>query len=195
MELVQGARCDKVIASRLLTLEGSFALLDGILSGLGAMHSVGVGHLDLKPSNVIVREGVKPVLVDFGLAGRHLRPGCGTASYGAPEVWGILPDSGKTTPMAVDLYSFGCLAYEVLTGETLFDAPNEVALIAAHLMHDGLPAAVKRLADRPVTAAVAAVLRHCLRKDPAKRGTAAEIRAELKKAGAAIGARSWPVPV
>ncbi len=195
MELIQGARCDKVIASRLLTMEGSFALLDGVLAGLGAMHSVGVGHLDLKPSNVIVREGTKPVLVDFGLAGRHLRPGCGTSSYGAPEVWGILPDSGNSTPMAADLYSFGCLAYEVLTGETLFDAPNEVALISAHLMHDGLPAPVKKLADRPVTATVAGVLRHCLRRDPTKRGTAAEIQAEMKKAGAAVGGRSWPVPV
>jgi len=195
MELVQGARCDKVIASRRMSMEGSFGLLDGVLAGLGAMHGVGVGHLDLKPSNVIVREGLKPVLVDFGLAGRHLRPGCGTSSYGAPEVWGILPENSNATPMAADLYSFGCLAYEVLTGETLFDAPSEVALISAHLMHDGLPAPVKKLADRPVTAAVAAWLRHCLRRDPTKRGTAAELRAEMKKAAATLGARSWPVPV
>ena len=170
MELIEGARCDKVLASRLVTMDRCFALLDGVLAGLGAMHGVGVGHLDIKPSNVILRAGVSPVLVDFGLAGRHLRPGCGTSSYGAPEVWGIVPEGVHATPMAADVYSFGCLAYEVLTGETLFDAPNEVALISAHLMHDGDPPPVKRLAERGSTAGVAGALRRCLRKDPTRQG-------------------------
>jgi eukaryotic-like serine/threonine-protein kinase len=195
MELIEGSRCDKVIASHVLTMERAFALLDGVLAGLAAMHGVGVGHLDVKPSNVILRDGVQPVLVDFGLAGRHLRPGCGTSSYGAPEVWGIVPDGGKATPARADIYSFGCLAYEVLTGETLFDAPNEVALIAAHLTHDGVPPPVKRLSDRPATASLAAALRRCLRKAPGNRGTAAEIRAELAQVGAGLAGKSWPVPV
>src|ERR1700678_1629445 len=148
------------------------------------MPGVGVGHLDVKPSNVILRDGVQPVLVDFALAGRLLRPGCGTSSYGAPEVWGIVPEGVKATPARADVYSFGCLAYEVLTGETLFDAPNEVALISAHLMHDGAPPPVKRLADRSSTAGVAAALRRCLRKDPTTRATAVEARADLKKVAA-----------
>jgi serine/threonine protein kinase len=195
MELVDGARCDKVIASRLLGMESCFTLLDGMLAGLEAMHSVGVGHLDLKPSNVILRKGTQPVLVDFGLAGRHLRPGCGTTAYGAPEVWGFTPADARPTPMAVDLYSFGCVAYEVLTGETLFDAPNEVALISAHLLHDGAPPPIKRMADRSVTAPLAAALKRCLRKAPEARATATEMRAELRKVGAALAGRSWPVPV
>jgi hypothetical protein len=195
MELVSGSRCDKLIASRLLTMEACLRLLDGVLAGLLAMHGVGVGHLDVKPSNVILRDGVEPVLVDFGLAGRHLRPGCGTSSYGAPEVWGFQPPDARPTPMAADVYSFGCLAYEVLTGETLFDAPNEVALISAHLVHDGSPGPVKRLADKSPTSALAGVLRKCLRKSPEHRGTVSEIRAELRKVGASIATRSWPVPV
>lgn len=196
MELIEGTRCDTLVASRLLTLQGAFALLDGVLAGLCAMHGVGVGHLDIKPSNVILRgRGVSPVLVDFGLAGRHLRPGCGTSSYGAPEVWGIVPDGATPTPMAADVYSFGCIAYEVLTGETLFDAPNEVALISAHLTHDGSPPAIKRLTDRPATAGVASVLRRCLRKDPRKRASAAQIREELRAVATSLGERSWPVPV
>jgi hypothetical protein len=195
MELIEGTRCDKLIASRLVTLEGAFKLLDGVLAGLAAMHSVGVGHLDLKPSNVVLRGGGAPVLVDFGLAGRHLRPGCGTSSYGAPEVWGIVPEGVAPTPMAADVYGFGCLAYEVLTGETLFDAPNEVALISAHLTHDGLPPPVKRLIERPATAGLASVLRHCLRKDPRVRGSAALIRQEVHAVATALSSRSWPVPV
>ena len=201
MELVDGSRCDKLVASRLLTIESSLALLDGVLAGLAAMHTVGVGHLDVKPSNVIIRgrerasSATQPVLVDFGLAGRHVRPGCGTSSYGAPEIWVNLPGQVHPTPMAADVYGFGCLAYEVLTGETLFDAPNEVALVTAHLMHDGLPPPVKRLADRSATAALAGTLRKCLRKSPAARASVDEIRAELKSVGAAIATRRWPVPV
>jgi hypothetical protein len=195
MELVAGSRCDKLIAGRLMTMEASLALLDGVLAGLEAMHSVGVGHLDVKPSNVILRDGSHAVLVDFGLAGRHLRPGCGTSSYGAPEVWGFLPPGATPSPMAADVYSFGCLAYEVLTGETLFDAPNEVALISAHLLHDGAPAPVKRLLDKPPTVPIANVLRRCLRKSPDDRATVTELRAELKKASATFATRSWPVPV
>src|SRR6185503_14834534 len=91
MELIEGTRCDQLIASRLLTVPRAFAILDGVLAGLEAMHAIGVGHLDIKPSNVVLRGAVSPVLVDFGLAGRRIRPGCGTSSYGAPEVWGIAP--------------------------------------------------------------------------------------------------------
>ena len=74
----------------------------------------------------------------------------------------------------------------MLTGETLFDAPNEVALVTAHLTHDGVPPPVKRLAERPATAQLAAALRRCLRKAPSKRGTAAEMRAELAQVGAGL---------
>jgi hypothetical protein len=195
MELVEGARCDKLVASRVLTIERAILLLDGVLAGLAAMHGAGVGHLDVKPSNVILRNETVPVLVDFGLAGRHLRPGCGTSAYGAPEVWGIVPEGVKPTPMAADVYSFGCLAFEVLTGETLFDAPNEVALISAHLMHDGMPPPVKKLAEKPGTGSVAGMLAKCLRKDPTARGSVAEIREELGRVAKGIAGRPWPLPV
>ncbi len=193
MELVEGARCDKLVASRVLTVERAILLLEGVLAGLSAMHGVGVGHLDVKPSNVILRNETVPVLVDFGLAGRHLRPGCGTSAYGAPEVWGIVPEGVRPTPMAANVYSFGCLAFEVLTGETLFDAPNEVALISAHLMHDGAPPPVKKLAERPATAGVAALMAKCLRKDPTARASVAEIREALGRVAQEIAGRAWPL--
>jgi serine/threonine protein kinase len=142
-----------------------------------------------------MRGRTQAVLVDFGLAGRHVRPGCGTSAYGAPEIWVNLPGPINPTPMAADMYGFGCLAYEVLTGETLFDAPNEVALVTAHLMHDGLPPPVKRLADRPATAGIAAVLRSCLRKTPDARARPNDVRFELNKVGTSIASRRWPVPV
>ena len=107
-----------------------------------------------------------------------------------------MPDGATPTPMAADLYGFGCIAFEVLTGQTLFDAPNEVALISAHLTHDGIPPGVKKLADRgPTLAPLVRVLRSCLRKDPRQRATAAEARAELRAVGATLAGRSWPVPL
>ena len=81
------------------------------------MHAQGLGHLDLKPANVIMRQPpgetdlvseapqASPVLVDFGLAGRKIRPGCASPHYGAPEIWdpGMY---GSTEPMAADVYGF-----------------------------------------------------------------------------------------
>ncbi|HEY5955547.1 MAG TPA: protein kinase, partial [Polyangiaceae bacterium] len=64
MELISGFGLDRLIRSRALTTERAFAYFDGILCGLEAMHAAGFGHLDLKPSNVILRDNSAPVLVD-----------------------------------------------------------------------------------------------------------------------------------
>ncbi|MGK3994584.1 protein kinase domain-containing protein [Sorangium sp. So ce1024] len=193
MELIEGIRCDKLLDARGLTSRSAVALLDGILAGLEAMHAVGVGHLDIKPTNVILRGGREPVLVDFGLAGRHIRPGCATGCYGAPEIWGVVPPGVTPTPLTADIYSFGCLAYEILTGKTLFDGPTEVALITAHVTHDGLPAPVKRLADDPRTADIAAFLYACLRHSPRDRATATSLREMLLRITGQLADMRWPV--
>jgi eukaryotic-like serine/threonine-protein kinase len=193
MELVEGARSDQLVASRLLAMHGALSMLDGVLAGLEAMHSVGVGHLDIKPSNVVLRAGQDPVLVDFGLAGRHIRPGCATGSYGAPEVWASSSGEEAGAPESADVYAFACLAYEVMTTHTLFDAPNEVALIASHLTHDGMPPLVKQMAEDPKLRPLGMFLYSCLRKDPKLRPTATKLREELKVLGKQMVAWSWPV--
>ncbi len=195
MELVEGTQCDEMIESRLLSTAMAFEVLDGVLSGLSAMHAAGVGHLDIKPSNVILRDGRQAVLVDFGLAGRHIRPGCATCHYGAPEVWGLGPEGVTTTPMAADMYSFGCFAYEALTGETLFMGPTEMAVISAHLIHDGIPEPVKALASNPRTAGLSELLRWCLRRDPRHRATAEEARMAFAKLGREMAEQRWPLKV
>jgi hypothetical protein len=195
MELVEGTRCDQLLGSRLLTIPRALSLLDGVLAGLEAMHSVNVGHLDLKPSNVILRDSKTPVLVDFGLAGRNTRPGCATASYGAPEIWVDPAKLGSVSALPADIYSFGCFAYEVLTTTTLFDAPNEVALIAAHMMHDGSPKPIRKLAERPGTTGLARFLTRCLRRKPEDRATATELRIELRKIAGGLAAIEWPIAI
>ncbi len=195
MELVKGTRCDQLLGSRQLTIPRALSLLDGVLAGLEAMHAVNVGHLDLKPSNVIMRDGKTPVLVDFGLAGRHLRPGCATASYGAPEIWIDPSKLGSASALPADIYSFGCFAFEVLTTVTLFDAPNEVALIAAHMMHDGNPKPIRKLAERPATAGLARFLSRCLRRSAKDRATTTELRIELRKIAGGLAAVEWPIRI
>jgi serine/threonine protein kinase len=193
MELVEGARLDQLLAARSLTTHAALSLLDHVLAGLVAMHSVGVGHLDLKPSNVVLRGGKEAVLVDFGLAGRHLRPGCGTVCYGSPEVWGVVPEGVAGTPMTADVYSFGCLAFEVLTGETLFDGPSEVAVVSAHLLHDGLPTPLGRFVHVPRFERLVSFLHACLRHSPRDRAPAAALRAELATLAPTLSPLPWPL--
>jgi serine/threonine protein kinase len=196
MEFVEGVTFERLLETRGLDTARALRVLDDVLGGLEAMHSVGVGHLDLKPSNVLLRRGEEAVLVDFGLAGRHIRPGCGTGPYGAPEVWGALDgsgDAGNLSPAKADIYAFGCIAFEVLTGRVLFEAPNEIAQIAMHVSHDGLPEPLARLSGDPSLAPVAELVRSTLRRDPAARPTATVVRKELARIAPTLARRRWPI--
>jgi hypothetical protein len=195
MELVEGGTLERRIAKGDLDVARGLALIDGMLLGLEAMHSVGVGHLDVKPSNVILREGAQgneSVLVDFGLSGRHVRPGCATGPYGAPEIWGLTPDGVIPAPMATDVYALGCVAYEIMTGRVLFEAPSEMAMIAAHISHDGAPPAVQVLA-RGATNVYAQWLVSCLRQDPRQRASVSELRKLLPQVALSLSGLSWPL--
>ncbi len=194
MELILGLGLDKLIRSRSLTTERAFLYLDGILAGLEAMHGAGVGHLDIKPSNVVMRDGETPVMVDFGLSGRQLRPGCGTLDYCSPEVLGALPaDLATASPLPADIYAFACLAYETLTAELLFDAGDEMSIMALHLGHDGWPARLASLAQIANYVDLAMVLAACLRHDPRQRPTATQARRALATASKSLLDRPWPL--
>jgi hypothetical protein len=193
MELVEGQTLDRVLESQGLDAPRALHFLDGVLRGLEAMHAVGIGHLDIKPSNVVLRRGEEAVLVDFGLAGQHVRRGCGSGPYGGPEVWGALDAETNLSPAKADMYSFGCLAFEALTGRVLFDAPTEMAQIAMHLAHDGFPDPLRVLAKRPGLAALAELLFATLRRNPHDRPTAAATRRELATLAPAIARTSWPI--
>ena len=192
MELVEGVTLERVIHGRTLEMKRVVKILDDILAGLEAMHSVGLGHLDIKPSNVVLRRGEQGVLVDFGLAGRKLRQGCGTGPYGAPEVWGVLPEGYVPSPVHADIYSFGCVAFEMLTGKVLFDAPNEVAQISMHLTHDGFPPQVRALIANPEIAPLAQVLAATLRRDPRLRPSAEALRRDIRSVISMVEDVEWP---
>lgn len=193
MELISGFGLDRLVRSRSMTVERALSYLVGILAGLQAMHQAGFGHLDLKPSNVILRDNSEPVLVDFGLSGRKIRPGCGTLDYCAPEVLGVTPDPASVTPMAADIYAFGAMAFEVLTGFPLFDGQDEMALVTQHVSHDGWPSRLAKLGRRTRTADLAVVLAACLRHDPRARPTATAVREALAPMASRLTDEPWPM--
>lgn len=179
MEWVEGPTLSRVRKRQLDPVQ----LLDGVLAGLEVLHAIGIGHCDLTPSRVVLRMrggDVQPVLVDFGLAGRHVRPGCGEAAYLAPELWHDGPLPSSATPMAADLYAVGCLAYELMTGRPLFHAASERRVAEAHRSHDGRPAGVLELGKDSRTARLAEWMTLCLAPEPAQRSSASQLRRALR---------------
>ncbi|HTA21599.1 MAG TPA: protein kinase, partial [Polyangia bacterium] len=202
MELVAGASLERVIDKRDLSTATVFSILDGIASGLGAMHAQGLGHLDIKPANIIMRPPQadlvpesplgSPVLVDFGLAGRKIRPGCASPHYGAPEVWdpGMY---GSHEPTAADVYGFCCLAYELFMGRPLFAADTLPALIGCHFEHDGNPAGLAGLQANDALAPLAQILGAGLAPNPRGRATIVEIRDALRDLKPTFRGAAWPL--
>ena len=159
------------------------------------MHEARVAHLDLKPANVILRGEVGatvPVLVDFGLAGRRVRPGCGSPHYGAPEVW-----TSVTTgePYAADVYALACLVFELLTHHVLVDGETVSDVISTHVS-GGAEAQVRaRLGRDRRTSGLADILGAALRTNAAKRPPIGRLRAGIAAIAPDVARMSWPISV
>ncbi|MBX3204768.1 MAG: serine/threonine protein kinase [Labilithrix sp.] len=192
MELVEGRTMEKDLDEKTMTMGRALDVLDGVLAGLDAMHSTGVGHLDVKPDNVIVRrETGAATLVDFGLSGRTVRKKCGNPIYAAPEVWN--DDREPESAFAADAYSFACLAFETLTGKILFDSEDLFQIIRQHLAHDGLPPGIAELRARPELRKLAEILSRALRANPAHRTRIRMLRTELARLAPQLRDLQWPL--
>lgn len=192
MEMVEGRTLETELQSSDMTMARALEILDGVLAGLDAMHAIGVGHLDIKPDNVVLRrETGAATLVDFGLSGRHVRKRCGNPTYSAPEVWH--DDREAESGFAADAYSFACLAFEVLTQKPLFDGEDLFAVIRQHFVHDGWPPALAELRARPELRKLAEILSRALRATPAHRTRIRMLRTELARVGPALRGLAWPI--
>ncbi|MFO0549635.1 MAG: serine/threonine-protein kinase [Polyangiaceae bacterium] len=195
MELVEGPNLERLLETRSFDLARAQRVLSQVGHGLAVMHHAGVGHLDLKPANVVLRDGETAVLVDFGLAGRQIRPGCGSANYSPPEVWGVGEKGVVATPMAADVYAYACLVFEALTGELLFSGESEVELLSQHIGHDGLPARLRALAQNPRFEGLAEVLFAALRRDPSRRTPITELTQQVERSLSMLSERAWPLTI
>jgi serine/threonine-protein kinase len=139
------------------------------------LHGVGVVHRDLKPENILVTPDDRLVIADFGtaaLAGarrltwRHLSESLGTPDYMSPEqVQGSRGDARS------DIYAWGVIMYELLTGRVPFQGDNWMAVMAGHLQGDPTP--IRKL--RPDTPApLEAVVLHAMRRYPEHRYPSAQ---------------------
>jgi serine/threonine-protein kinase len=175
MELVEGTPLKGP-----LPIEKAIEYAGQILDALDAAHKKGITHRDLKPANMLVtKPGIK--LLDFGLA-KQTAPLQETdvtrALTGQGQILGTLqylsPEQlqGKEVDARSDLFSFGCVLYEMLTGKRAFDGASSASVIAAILEREPAPLEVARPLDR--------VVRRSLAKDPDQRfQTARDLKAAL----------------
>jgi Tol biopolymer transport system component len=192
LEFVEGQGLDEVIAAGPLPLPDALDLAGQIAEALAAAHEKGVVHRDLKPSNVRLAARGRAKVLDFGLA-RDLAEGSGDSSaattspagrttagtiLGTPAYMSPEQARGKSVDARTDLWSFGCVVYEMLTGRRTFGGETISDCIAAILHEEpdwaalppSTPAAVRRL------------LRRCLEKDMERRlRSAADARIELER--------------
>jgi serine/threonine protein kinase len=162
-------------------------LLRPVASALAAAHRRGLVHRDVKPANVLITRGgdgddQHVYLTDFGIARRTDTEGgmtrtgvlVGTLDYTAPE----RIEGGRGTP-ASDIYAFGCMLFETLTGRVPFDRPTELTKMHAHL-NDPVPSARGSVPD--VSERLEAIIARAMAKDPADRfESAAELSTALAR--------------
>jgi serine/threonine protein kinase len=180
------------LAARGSQLADALTLVRRLCSALAYLHGEGLVHRDLKPENVIVRRGLQPVLVDFGLAAGSGVPGRealepqagahGTPLYMAPE-----QIQGEAVDARADLYALGCILYELVAGRPPFEATSEAALLEAHLFREPQPPSVF---EPGLPAGLDALVLRLLEKEPRQRlGYAEDVAAALAALGAKNGAR------
>ncbi len=162
-----GALLDKQRQSgQLLPLPEVMRLGRAIANGLDYAHARGVIHRDVKPSNVMVAEDGRVVVMDFGLAMNVAQGTLGTV-FGSPQYFA--PEQARNSAEVVpqsDLYSLGVMLYEMLTGRLPFDDQAPLALARQHMEQAPPP---PRQFNPLLNAAVEAVLLKALQKAPPDR--------------------------
>ncbi|HUY35520.1 MAG TPA: protein kinase [Pirellulales bacterium] len=186
MELVEGGSLSSLLKRRgRLSWEAVVEYALQICDGLAYAHSWGIVHRDLTPGNLLIGDDGAIKIADFGIArvqfGKRLtatKHTLGTMAYMAPEqIRGTPPVSHKT-----DLYTLGCVLFEMLTGRLPFQADSTAPMLYAHL-ETPPPRVSSIVLDCPVW--LDALVSQMLEKDPANRpydaGTVAQALREVRQ--------------
>jgi serine/threonine protein kinase/Tfp pilus assembly protein PilF len=176
-ELLEGETLRALLAGGSLSSRRAAGLGTQIALGLAAAHAKGVVHRDLKPETLFVTSDARLKILDFGLARRlrpenagpddptssgDTRPGTvlGTVGYMSPEQLRGLPVDARA-----DLFAFGAVFYEMLSGQRAFTGPSDADVLTSILRED--PPALSETAGIP--ASLAKIVDHCLEKRPEDR--------------------------
>lgn len=177
-ELVEGVTLEAWLAGRTEppNLESALSILDDVCKAIAAIHAAGTVHRDIKPSNILVDSGLRTRVADFGVSTRYSGNDggaselAGTPAYMAPEVAMAEGQPGAPSPLS-DIYSLGCVAFEVLVGRRPFQAQGEFSWIVQHATAP-VPAPSSLRADLPRS--FDRVLMNALAKDPSARTSSVE---------------------
>jgi serine/threonine protein kinase len=197
MEFVPGRTLDRVISRHGLGLPETLDYGVQIADAIAAAHAAGIVHRDLKPANLIVTEQGRIKVLDFGIAKLIDRQGpsaladattdatraalvtepgavMGTVAYMAPE-----QVEGKTVDARSDIFSFGSVLYEMLTGQRAFQRDSPLSTLTAVLRDE--PKALIKM-DAGPTRELERVITRCLRKDPERRWQSmADVKVALRE--------------
>jgi serine/threonine-protein kinase len=195
MEYVDGRTVrDLLQEGHRLLPERSLEIIDGVLRALDYSHQAGIVHRDIKPGNVMVTRNGDIKVMDFGIA-RAMSDAqatmtqtaqvIGTAQYLSPE-----QARGERVDARSDLYSAGCLLYELLTGRPPFTGDSPVAIAYQHVRENPVPPS---RVDPDVPAWADAIVLKAMAKSPADRyQTAADMRADLQRAASGMPVSAPP---
>ena len=198
MERVKGKSLDRIIPPGGLALAEVFASAIPMADALAAAHDKGITHRDLKPANVMINDEGQVKVLDFGLA-KLAAEGAGTVTLedaateaptqsaaltGEGTVMGTAPYmspeqlKGKEVDLRTDIFSFGILLYEMVTGRRPFQGESGIEL-ASSILKDTPSSVVEVRDDLPRH--LGRIIQHCLEKDPERRfQSAKDIRNELE---------------
>src|SRR5580700_999428 len=195
MEYVDGRTVRDLLQDghRLLP-ERSLEIIDGVLRALDYSHQAGIVHRDIKPGNVMVTRNGDIKVMDFGIA-RAMSDAqatmtqtaqvIGTAQYLSPE-----QARGERVDSRSDLYSTGCLLYELLTGRPPFTGDSPVAIAYQHVRENPVPPS---RVDPDVPPWADAIVLKAMAKSPADRyQTAGDMRADLQRAASGMPVAAAP---
>ena len=183
MQYVEGETLREYLGRRgRLPIAEAVALVDGLAAAMGYAHGKGVTHRDLKPENVLVTPDGRPVVTDFGIAliagarrltWRWLTSQIGTPDYMAPE-----QIQGERGDARTDVYALGVILFELLVGRVPWEGDNPLSVMNQAVTR---PAPSLRELDLTIPTPLDAIVRKCLRKDPAERyPDAAALSADLE---------------
>jgi predicted Ser/Thr protein kinase len=193
MEYVAGKTLDRLIARRGLRVNEALKYAVQMAAALAKAHAVGIVHRDLKPTNVMVTEDGLVKVLDFGLAKlTEAAPAAdaetvatmeprteegaiiGTVGYMSPE-----QAEGKPVDARSDIFSFGSVLYEMLTGQRAFQGETKASTIAAILRDE--PKALSQVVEG-LPREIERVVKRCLRKDREHRfQTMADLKVALEE--------------